>query len=509
MATLKNTAVSDTGYLQVASGTTAQRPGSPSNGMLRYNSSTATLEQYGVNGWESIETAPTVTSVSGTINVDTSSTITVTGTGFKTGGVVYIEGAATSNTSRALTTTFVSSTSVTADTDATNVNYTGNASYNVKLANPSGLSSTLTSAGTVDRDPTWTTASGSVATVYDNLSNGTTVATLAASDPDGTSIAYSIVSGSLPTGMSLNSSTGVISVTSSIAVASSTTSTFTARATSNSQTVDRSFSITVNLALDGTSSARAATSALGIYNIGTRTDGTYWVNISGTASQVRCLLSSTFQGGFYSANSSKAGWTQFAQLYNPTSASVNITTDTGTVSTSSTATWARSTWKRTFDTGGSYSTETEILIDIDDTHTFVYDGFRGISRSLANSQISILRGYSGSYAVMSASTWNNTTATSGGSSGCGGCYRPVWKNFSEANAAVGLSPMNSGGQGNSCSDWCQDGYGLQYYSQISPSLYRNGGCYDNGQGGNPCGYSGVALSSYGTLTKYYFRERPV
>ena len=200
MATLKNTAVSDTGYLQVASGTTAQRPGSPSNGMLRYNSSTATLEQYGVNGWESIETAPTVTSVSGTINVDTSSTLTVTGTGFKTGGVVYIEGAATGNTSRALTTTFVSSTSVTADTDATNVNYTGNASYNVKFANPSGLSSTLTSAGTVDRDPTWTTASGSVATVYDNLSNGTTVATLAASDPDGTSIAYSIVSGSLQIG---------------------------------------------------------------------------------------------------------------------------------------------------------------------------------------------------------------------------------------------------------------------------------------------------------------------
>ena len=100
-----------------------------------------------------------------------------------------------------------------------------------------------------------------------------------------------------------------------------------------------------------------------VHDLGTRTDGNYYINLSGTPTQVHCLLSATFVGGFYSANSAKAGWTQFAQLYNPTSDSVNITTDTGTVSTSSTATWARSTWKRTFDTGWSYSTETEILFN--------------------------------------------------------------------------------------------------------------------------------------------------
>jgi len=46
MATLKNTTINDTGYLQVPVGTTAQRPGSPQGGMVRYNTSTDSLEWY-------------------------------------------------------------------------------------------------------------------------------------------------------------------------------------------------------------------------------------------------------------------------------------------------------------------------------------------------------------------------------------------------------------------------------------------------------------------------------
>lgn len=45
MASLKNTTINDTGFIQVASGTTAQRP-SVANGQTRYNSDTAGLEIY-------------------------------------------------------------------------------------------------------------------------------------------------------------------------------------------------------------------------------------------------------------------------------------------------------------------------------------------------------------------------------------------------------------------------------------------------------------------------------
>ena len=37
MATLKNTTINDTGFLKTASGTTAQRPGSPVQGDVRWN----------------------------------------------------------------------------------------------------------------------------------------------------------------------------------------------------------------------------------------------------------------------------------------------------------------------------------------------------------------------------------------------------------------------------------------------------------------------------------------
>lgn len=41
-----------TGYFQVSAGTTAQRPGSASNGMTRYNSSLGCIEVYVQGGWQ-------------------------------------------------------------------------------------------------------------------------------------------------------------------------------------------------------------------------------------------------------------------------------------------------------------------------------------------------------------------------------------------------------------------------------------------------------------------------
>lgn len=46
MANLKNTTINDTGFLQLPSGTTAQRPGSAAAGQMRYNTSINSVEWY-------------------------------------------------------------------------------------------------------------------------------------------------------------------------------------------------------------------------------------------------------------------------------------------------------------------------------------------------------------------------------------------------------------------------------------------------------------------------------
>lgn len=54
MATLKNTTVNDTGFFNLPSGTTAQRPGSPTVGMMRFNSDLQCIEAYGNGGWTTV-----------------------------------------------------------------------------------------------------------------------------------------------------------------------------------------------------------------------------------------------------------------------------------------------------------------------------------------------------------------------------------------------------------------------------------------------------------------------
>jgi hypothetical protein len=56
MATLKNTTFNDTGYIQLPIGTTAQRPASPTVGMMRYNTTTTAVEAYTSSGWVNMTT---------------------------------------------------------------------------------------------------------------------------------------------------------------------------------------------------------------------------------------------------------------------------------------------------------------------------------------------------------------------------------------------------------------------------------------------------------------------
>jgi len=51
MATLKNTNINDSGYLGIPRGTTGQRPASPQQGMIRWNTTTSKLEGYNGSTW--------------------------------------------------------------------------------------------------------------------------------------------------------------------------------------------------------------------------------------------------------------------------------------------------------------------------------------------------------------------------------------------------------------------------------------------------------------------------
>lgn len=234
-----NTVFGGTTGITVPSGQQSERSGTTLVGTLRYNTDLGLIEQYNAVGWQSVDAPPTISSITGVINQNTTSTITVTGSNFKTGCVVYVTGAAVSAVDRAMSTTFVNTSSLTFSTNATAVNFVGGASFGIKALNGSGLSGILDPAGTIDRDPVWQTASGAYA-VYDSSRTATTL-TFTATDPDGAgTITYSLVTGSLPPGATLNSTTGAISGFN--AVATDTSYPFTLRATStngtNVQTTD-------------------------------------------------------------------------------------------------------------------------------------------------------------------------------------------------------------------------------------------------------------------------------
>ncbi len=54
MATLQTTTINDTGFITLPNGNTAQRPGTVTAGMIRYNTVNNLLEFYDSTGWRPI-----------------------------------------------------------------------------------------------------------------------------------------------------------------------------------------------------------------------------------------------------------------------------------------------------------------------------------------------------------------------------------------------------------------------------------------------------------------------
>ena len=191
-----------------------------------------------------VTAGPYITSISpsGMPNVD--STITVTGGNFASNITASFTGTGYSSTAAK---SIVRSSSTSLIVTRPDNFPTTAAPYALTVTNPSvanqptGSNVHVFSGITAGSPPIWQTAATINSTFYANTS---TSLSLSATDADGGSaIAYSYVSGSLPTGLSFNSSTGVISGTPTVVQSA----TYIVRATdSGGNTADRTFTITVN-----------------------------------------------------------------------------------------------------------------------------------------------------------------------------------------------------------------------------------------------------------------------
>ena len=226
-------------FLKIPSVTTAERDTiSAVPGMLIYNSTTGTLQQYlGDLVWVAI--APGVTVLSVTLpgsqtSVSAGDTIIITGAGFDAGSTVAFRNG---STTPAASSTRVSGTRI----DAV-IPSLSEGTYDIVITTGSGTTGELGSAFDVDGTPAFNTPSGSLGSIldYEGVANFDVGAT-----EDGSAVNVSITSGSLPSGLNI-SSQGVITGTPSVNATADTVYNFTVTATdSENQTSTRNFSITV------------------------------------------------------------------------------------------------------------------------------------------------------------------------------------------------------------------------------------------------------------------------
>jgi hypothetical protein len=212
--------------------------------LIIYDTSTGTLKK--IQRSNLTIQVPNVTSISPT-NVDskdsaTTTTFTVTGTGFSVGvTAVLISNGGTEISFN--TVTRDSATQLTCVLNNALVTAVTDEPYDIKVTNSSGLTNTLTNQINVDQRPVFVTAAGTLGTQR----SGSFSATIEATDPESAgAVRYDVVGGTLPTGITLNTSTGVIS--GSITPESSdTTYNFTIQASDVDSNVSfRDFSITLS-----------------------------------------------------------------------------------------------------------------------------------------------------------------------------------------------------------------------------------------------------------------------
>ena len=276
-------------------------------GMLRWNSDLNTMQVCDGSQWGNMGSSgsgsgdlllPEITSISPEqIDENTDTTITINGQGFVEGCEVEFGNVLSDNMS------FESDTELQATTGDSLTTGT----YRVRITNPNGLRGILEDAVLVDDAPEWITAEGEIGYLLD-FETGEHF-TLEASDSEDQTMTYTVTAGALPTGLSLDSSTGVISGDPDD-VSDSTVSNFTVTATDTApvpNTTDRDFSILVmhRIGADPSFPGDSCSHILEVYS--GENSGVFWIDIDGEGGedpfQVYCEMES--HGG---------GWTMVANI---------------------------------------------------------------------------------------------------------------------------------------------------------------------------------------------------
>ena len=233
--------------LNLASKTVTLPNTSVTNAQLQNSSITINGSSVALGGSTTISTIarPTITTSSAMIAPSTEASFTLAGTNFQSVPIVELI-SSTGAITRASAVTFNSATSLTVTTNLSA------GSYFVRVENnDGGAVRSSTAILTASIAPNWSTAAGSLGTI---AAGATQSFTLLAYDDDSTAVtSYSLQSGSLPGGFTLDgdSSIGTISGTETGSTATTTYS-FTIRATDNEgQTTDRQFTITVTHGAEG------------------------------------------------------------------------------------------------------------------------------------------------------------------------------------------------------------------------------------------------------------------
>jgi hypothetical protein len=222
-------------------GDNSGRPANPGTGQPYFNGESQRLELYtgSTYGWQNIVAeTPGVTGYTGTLYETSGGTITITGTNFASGATVSLIGSdgteynASSVTINNLTSVTAVFGPIAGDKEP----------YDIRVTNPSNLYGVYYDILTVNDRPVWQTAAGSLGSFQEQTSISVSVL---ATDEENNSVTYSLASGSsLPSGITLNSSTGVISGTLPD-ISANTTYTFTVNASDGLNSVtSRTFSIT-------------------------------------------------------------------------------------------------------------------------------------------------------------------------------------------------------------------------------------------------------------------------
>ena len=343
--------------------------------------------------------------------------------------------------------------------------------------------STDTDGDTVDQSYSWTinnivpTSTGGTVTisaVNEGSSASYDVDTNFTFASGSTFSAYSLASGALPSGLSLNASTGVINGTMS-AVLSATAYTFTIRGTdTDGDTVDQSYSWTVNNVVPTSTGGTVTIAAINENNAGSYDVDTNFSFFSGATFSAYSLLSGSLPGG------------------------LSLNTSTGVISGTASpvaGTTAYSFTIRGTDTDGdyvdqSYSWTINDLPEV--TATFNTSGTWGIPVGVSNVNISMVGGGGGGGGGVSS---DNMAHTSGGAGGKGG--------YSTANIAVSGNNIgytvggagNGGSSANQMSAYSGNSGGSTSFTGATTANGGGGGAGAN-HGGN--GGAGSVGNPYAT-----------